>query len=120
MSAGLPKTVLYIVDSLGLSGKTRTMAYLASHLDPREFQPAVCTFSDEESVLIDQLRERGIPIYSLPCRTGVDLRMIPRVAALMKSLNAAVVHCYNPRPILYGGLAAKWRRVRGTVGSLSA
>ena len=120
MSAGLPKTVLYIVDSLGLSGKTRTMAYVASHLDPREFRPVVCTFGDEASVLIDQLRERGIPIHSLPCRDGIDLRMIPRVAALMKSLNASVVHCYNPRPILYGGLAAKWRRVRGTVGSLSA
>lgn len=116
----MTKTVLYIVDSLGLSGKTRTMMYLASHLDPQRFKGAVCTFSDEKSILVDQLRANGIPIYTLPCKDGLDFLMVPRVARLMRSVNAEIVHCYNPRPILYGGLAAKFLRVGATVGSLSA
>ena len=38
----------------------------------------------------------------------------------MWKLRPAVVHCYNPRPIIYGGVAARLSGIRATVGSLSA
>lgn len=120
MSTGLVKPVLYIVDSLGLSGKTRIMAYLAAHLDRQRFHPYICTLSDEKSILIDQLSEHGVPIHNLSCKDGLDFRMVLQIAKLIHACRAQVVHCYNPRPILYGGLAAKMTGGRRTIGSLSA
>jgi glycosyltransferase involved in cell wall biosynthesis len=120
MSAGSPKTVLYVVDGLGLSGKTRTLAYLASHLDPRRFRAAVCTFSAETGILADQLTSKGVTIHTLACRDGLDFRVALRLARLMRSARVDVVHCYNPRPMLYGGVAAKLLGIGATIGSLSA
>jgi len=116
----LPKNVLYLVDSLGLSGKTRTLAYVASHIDRTRFTSTVCTLSDEPSILIDQLAASNVPMHSLSCKDGLDFRIALKVAALMRSVRADIVHCYNPRPILYGGLAARFLGVRGTIGFLSA
>jgi glycosyltransferase involved in cell wall biosynthesis len=120
MSAGLVKNILFVVDGLGLSGKTRTMAFLATHLDRKRFQSAVCTFGDETSILVDQLKANRIPIHYVPCRDGIDLSAPLRLAKLIRSSQCQVVQCYNPRPILYGGVAARLAGVRSTVGFLSA
>jgi glycosyltransferase involved in cell wall biosynthesis len=108
------------VDGLGLSGKTRTLAYLASHLDPQRFRAVVCALVDEESVLIDQLGTAGVPIHIARCRDGIDPRMPVRLARLMRATGADIVHCYNPRPMLYGGVAARLVGIGSTIGSLSA
>ena len=39
---------------------------------------------------------------------------------ILRKVQPQVVHCYNPRPIIYGGLAARLKGIRATVGSLSA
>jgi len=120
MSAGSTKNVAFVVDSLGLSGKTRTMAFVATHLDPRRYRRIVCTFSNEESILSDQLQAGGVAIHHIPCRDGIDWSAPVRLASLLRLFECDVMQCYNPRPILYGGLAAKLAGVRGTVGFLSA
>lgn len=96
------------------------MVYLASHLEREHYDAAVCTLDGEPSVLASQLENAGIPVHTLACRDGLDFRMVPRIAKLIRSVGAEVVHCYNPRPILYGGLAARLRGVDATIGSLSA
>lgn len=111
---------MYIVDSLGLSGKTRTMVYLASHLDPKRFQAEVCTLSPEKSVLTEQLAASNVPVHLIPCKDGLDVSAVVRVGRLIRSTHADVVHCYNPRPILYGGIAARFLGVDARLGSLSA
>ena len=120
MSAGSTKNVLFVVDNLGLSGKTRTMAFVATHLDPRRFRSAVCTFAEETSILVDQLSTNGVPVHHIACRDGIDWTAPLRLARLMHSFDCDVVQCYNPRPMLYAGLAARLAGVRGTVGFLSA
>ena len=120
MSVGSTKNVLFVLDSLGLSGKTMTMAFVATHLDPRRFRSIVCTFGKATGNLVEQLKASGIPIHHIACRDGIDWSAPLRLARLMRSFDCHVVQCYNPRPILYGGLAAKLAGVRGTVGSLSA
>lgn len=116
----MPKKVLYIVDSLGLSGKTRTMVYLASHLDPKRFRGEVCTLSPEESVLAEQLAASNVPVHLIPCKDGLHVGAVVSVGKLIRSIHADVVHCYNPRPILYGGIAARLLGVDARIGSLSA
>ena len=120
MSAGSPRPVVFVVDGLGLSGKTRTLAYLATHLDPLRYRAIVCSLSDEASVLHDQLTAADVPVHYISSRDGLDLSAIMRIGRLIRVNRAAVVHCYNPRPILYGGIASLLLGVRGRVGTLSA
>jgi len=115
----LAETILYIVDSLGLSGKTRTIAHLATHLDER-YKAVICALADEATPLSGELTAGGVEVETLACSDGLDVRMVPRIARAIRTHRAAIVHCYNPRPMLYGGLAAKRGGANAAIGSLSA
>jgi glycosyltransferase involved in cell wall biosynthesis len=120
MSAGSPRTVLHVIDGLGLSGKTRNLVSIVSHLDLRRFRSVVCPLSFQPSPLLKQLEDARIPVRAVSCRDGVNPVVAWRVAKVARAAGASVVHCYNPRPMLYGGLAAHAIGIRATVGSLSA
>jgi glycosyltransferase involved in cell wall biosynthesis len=96
------------------------MAHLAAGLDGGRFTPVVCSLTPEPSPLAGQLRDAGVPVHTLECRDGLDARAVLQLGRLMRTTRADVIHCYNPRPILYGGVAAKALRIRATIGSLSA
>jgi glycosyltransferase involved in cell wall biosynthesis len=112
--------VLHIVDGLGLSGKTRNLVSVVSQIDRRRFSPLVCRLNDEPSPLVSQLDAACVPLYSIPCADGVNAGAALRIVRLVRSVRADVVHCHNPRPMLYGGLAARALGIRATVGFLSA
>jgi len=113
-------TILYLVDGLGLSGKTKGLVDLITHLDPRRYQVVVYSFVEENGILADRLRANRTPLYTVSCRDGLCFKVVLRLVRIMHRLRPDVVHCYNPRPILYGGLAARFAGIRGTIGSLSA
>jgi glycosyltransferase involved in cell wall biosynthesis len=112
--------VLHVVDGLGLSGKTRHLVSVLSKLDRRRFAPVVCRLNDEPSPLIAQLEHARVPLFTIPCRDGVHPQVMLQIAGVARSVKADVVHCCNPRPMLYGGLAARLLGIRPTVGCLSA
>lgn len=113
------QTVLYVVDSLGLSGKTRALTNLALNLDRKRFRPVVVTFAPPEGMLAEELQAAGILVEHVPCADGVQPAVIGRLSRLARQLRPAVVHCFNPRPMLYGGLAAA-AVARPAIGTLSA
>jgi len=115
----MTQTVLYVVDSLGLSGKTRALANLALNLDRKRFRGFVATLAPPEGMLVDELRAANIPVEHVPCDDGVHVGVVARLARLARKLRPAIVHCYNPRPMLYGGLAAA-AVGRPAIGTLSA
>ncbi|HEY0482123.1 MAG TPA: glycosyltransferase [Kofleriaceae bacterium] len=112
--------VLYIMDTLGLSGRTKGYIDLALHLDPHRYKPYFCSLGEETSELAERLRARSVPIEVLPLHAGLRPDGVWKLAALIRRLGIAVVHPINPRPLLYAGLAARLTGVRSTVGSLSA
>jgi len=114
------RSVLYIMDTLGLSGRTKGIIDLALHLDPARYTPVFCSLGEESSELADRLRDRGVPIEFLPLPDGLRPDGVWRLAKLMRRLGTAVVHPVNPRPLLYAGLAARLCGVHSAVGSLSA
>ena len=120
MSTGSPKTVLHIVDGLGLSGKTRNLVSVVSRLDRRRFAPVVCRLNGESSPLVGQLDAARVPLHTIACKDGVNPAAALQLARLARSLKADIVHCYNPRPMLYGGFAARAVGIRAAVGFLSA
>jgi glycosyltransferase involved in cell wall biosynthesis len=114
------RSVLYIMDTLGLSGRTKGIIDLALHLDPQRYRPVFCSLGDESSALADRLRERAIPIEFLPLPAGLRPDGVWKLATLIKRHGIEVVHPVNPRPLLYAGMAARLSGVRSAVGSLSA
>ena len=114
------QTVLYIMDTLGLSGRTKGIIDLALHLDPSRYKPMFCSLGEETSELAARLHERNVPIEVLPLAAGLRPDGVWKLAQLIKRHNVKVVHPVNPRPLLYAGLAAKLCGIRSTVGSLSA
>ena len=116
----MPKTVLHIVDGLGLSGKTRNLVSIVTRIDRRRFSPIVCRLSDEPGPLVEQLDAAGVPLHSIACGDGLNAGAALRIARLARSVSADVVHCHNPRPMLYGGVAAWALGIRAAVGFLSA
>lgn len=120
MSTGSRSTVLHVVDGLGLSGKTRNLVSLVTQVDRQRFAPVVCTLGTESSPLRGQLDAARVPVHILACQDGLHVGAVLRLARLARSVKADIVHCYNPRPMLYGGLAARAIGIRAVVGSLSA
>jgi glycosyltransferase involved in cell wall biosynthesis len=112
--------VLYIMDTLGLSGRTKGIIDLALHLDPKRYRPIFCSLGEETSELAERLHERKVPIEFLPLPAGLRPDGVWKLAALIRRLGVEVVHPVNPRPLLYAGLAARMLGIRSTVGSLSA
>lgn len=114
------RPVLYIMDTLGLSGRTKGIIDLALHLDPHRYRPIFCSLGEEVSELAERLREHGVPIEVLPLPAGLRPDGVWKLASLIRRLGVKVVHPVNPRPLLYAGLAARLVGIRATVGSLSA
>jgi glycosyltransferase involved in cell wall biosynthesis len=115
-----PATVAYVVDGLGLSGKTKAMVDLIAGLDRARFEPSVICFDTEGSPLCDRLRALGVGVGVVACPDGLNLRVVAGLYAALRRLRPDVVHCYNPRTMLYGGVAARALGIRATLGSLSA
>ncbi len=120
MSAPPTANVLYVVDGLGLSGKTKAMVDLIAGLDPARYRASVVCFDTEASPLAARLERMGVDVAEIPCKDGVNLTVAARIGQVARRLRPEVIHCYNPRTMLYGGAVARVLGVRGTVGTLSA
>src|SRR5262249_38918750 len=114
------RVVLYVMDTLGVSGRTKGIIDLALHLDPARYRPAFCSLGAESSALADRLRERSVPIEFVPTPPGLRPEAVWKLGALIRRLHVDVVHAINPRPLLYAGLVARVLGIRSTIGSLSA
>lgn len=113
-------TILYVVDGLGLSGKTKALADLAAGLDRSEFRPVVCRFRDEGGPIEARLKSHDIKMLEAPCKDGLNFGVVRRLVRIMQDVRPTVVHCYNPRAMLYGGAAARLSGIGATIGTLSA
>ena len=109
-----------MVDGLGLSGKTKAMVDLIAGLDPARYRPTVVCFDTEQSPLDDRLLALGVSVEEMPCPEGLNLRVPMEIGKTVRRLRPDVIHCYNPRTMLYGGAVARALGVPATVGTLSA
>jgi glycosyltransferase involved in cell wall biosynthesis len=113
-------TVLYLVDGLGLSGKTKALVDLVAGLDPARYRAVVAYINEEPGPLPARLRSLGVELAQIRCPDGLNVQVLRDIAGLVRRLKPDVIHCYNPRTMLYGGLVARALGVRATLGSLSA
>ena len=115
-----PARVVFVVDSLGLSGKTKALVEIASRLDRRRFEPGVICLDEAQGILYDRLSRSGVSVTTLECPPGLSLKVFRCMARSLVDSGPDVVHCWNPRAMLVAGAAARWLGTRAVVGSLSA
>jgi glycosyltransferase involved in cell wall biosynthesis len=100
--------IVHVVQGLGIGGQERLVIYLSQELARRGHEPAIVTLS-----LGGELRAEahGVPVYDVPRGGGADVSLIARLAHLLYSRGADVVHTHNPSPLLHAVPAALLARV---------
>lgn len=88
-----PVPVLYLITDLHIGGAERALARTALGLDRTRFAPQVtCLFG--AGPVADELRAGGIPVHDLGMRGRADLRVLPRLARLLRRERPAILHAY--------------------------
>jgi glycosyltransferase involved in cell wall biosynthesis len=86
-----PARVLLVVSSLEHGGAERQVVELARNLDPRRFDPVVCSLSDDVP-LAGLLPDPARQLVIVRKRWRFDAATVPRVARLMRKLGTQVAH----------------------------
>jgi glycosyltransferase involved in cell wall biosynthesis len=85
--------VVLVIDDLEYGGAQRQVVELANNINTDRFDVHVCALSDYLP-LGRQLRDSGRRLHIIVKRSRVDVTVVPRLARLLKSLNADIVHSY--------------------------
>ncbi|MBN1805934.1 MAG: glycosyltransferase [Sedimentisphaerales bacterium] len=85
--------VVLVIDDLEYGGAQRQVVELANNMDADRFDVHVCTLSDYVPLGV-HLRDSKHRLHSVVKKNKVDLTVVPRLARLLKSLNADIVHSY--------------------------
>lgn len=98
--------VLEVLATLKRAGAERVAVTLAEGLDPAQFETGIVSLYDA----FPEGFRPGVPTHYLGKRPGLDPRMVPRLAALMRKLRPHIVHTHSyvlryawPARILSGG-----------------
>lgn len=113
-----PLGVLLLVQSLGLSGRTKAVVELVRHMDRARFRPVVCALQEDPAeVGLDGMAEAEV--ICIHKRPGLRPFTVRTLAKVVRKQQVDVIHAFNPGPAAYGGLAGVITR-RRVLCSLSA
>ncbi|MFH1245909.1 MAG: glycosyltransferase [Candidatus Omnitrophota bacterium] len=100
-----PLTVLYVIWSLGLGGAERVVINLALGLDKRRFKPLVCCLNDK-GAFAEELEKAGIEVMPLHKKGKWDIRVVGKLAGIIRRRKIDIVHTHLWGANLWGRLAA--------------
>ena len=85
--------VVLVIDDLEYGGAQRQVIELANNIDPERFEVHVCALSNYVP-LGKRLKDSERRLHTVPKMNKFDFTVVPRLARLLKSVNADVVHSY--------------------------
>jgi len=94
-----------LIWSLEMGGAERVAAGIALGMDRNRFDPIIICLN-HEGVLAPELVKKGIPVYALNKKAGLDLGMLGRLTALLQKEKVEILHAH-----LFG--AGFWARLAG-------
>jgi glycosyltransferase involved in cell wall biosynthesis len=86
-------TVVIVISNLEYGGAQRQVVELANHVDPRAVDLHICSLSGYVP-LASLLKNAETHLHVIKKNFKFDLTVVPRLAKLLKLLNADVVHGY--------------------------
>ena len=98
--------VVLVVDDLGYGGAERQVVELANSIDRDRFIVHVCALSDHLP-LQDQLKGDRNNLHVIRRAVRFDLTVVPRLAHLLRTVNADIVHGYLFRAEITSRLAGR-------------
>jgi glycosyltransferase involved in cell wall biosynthesis len=105
MAAGVP-TVGLVIDDLGHGGAQKQLVLLAGALRPR-FAMRVYVLSSIDAPHGRTLRARGVPVTTIPRRSGLDIRRLRSLTRALSADGVDVVHGFLDASNMYAYLAAR-------------
>ena len=96
--------VLHVTWSMLAGGLERVVLDLVGLAPSLGLTPLVVSLA-QGGPFADRLAQMGVPYWVLGKREGLDFRMIPRVASLLRRQKVDVIHAHNQGAMLYAGLA---------------
>lgn len=115
--------VIEVLASLKRAGAERMAVSLACRLDRDRFEPAVVSLYDAFPEGFEPvLEEHHVPVWHLGKRRGLDLRIYPGLAGVLRRWRPAIVHThsYVMRYALPASLAAHAGKIVHTVHNVAA
>jgi L-malate glycosyltransferase len=105
-----PFRIAYVIKSMVVGGSQTHLTHVLRQLDRSRFEPSLYCLSGE-GVLLDTVRELGVPVVAPAVGRGFKgASLAIRIAALARALRAArvdVVHNYLLRANLVGAVSAR-------------
>jgi len=108
--------VVLVVDDLGYGGAERQVVELANNIDRNRFDVHVCTLSDHLP-LRDQLKDLENNLHVIERKIRFDFTVVPRLAYLLRTLKADIVHGYLFSAEIASRLAGRMVGTKLVVGS---
>jgi glycosyltransferase involved in cell wall biosynthesis len=108
--------VVLVIDDLEYGGAQRQVVELANNMDRERFDVHVCTLSDYVP-LGKQLRDSERRLHIVVKKNKVDFTVVPRLARLLKSLRADIVHSYLFSADIASRLAGRLAGTKLVIGS---
>lgn len=108
--------VVLVVDDLGFGGAERQVVELANSMDRHRFDVHVCTLSDHIP-LGKELRDSEHNLHVVEKKTRFDFTVVPRLAYLLRTLQADIVHGYLFSAEIASRIAGRIARTKLVLGS---
>lgn len=108
--------VVLVIDDLEYGGAQRQVIELANNMDPDRFVVHVCSLSNYVP-LGKHLRDSEHRLHIVSKMNKFDFTVVPRLARLLKKLNADVVHSYLFSADIASRLAGRLAGTKLVVGS---
>lgn len=108
--------VVLVVDDLGYGGAERQVVELANNLDKSRFDVHVCTLSNHIP-FSNKLRNPEHGVHIVIRKSRFDFTVVPRLAYLLRTLKADIVHGYLFSAEIASRLAGRMAGTKLVVGS---
>lgn len=111
----MSKTALVVISDLEFGGAQRQVVELCNNMDRKRWDLHVCSLSNYVP-LAESLRERNGRFHQVLRKSRFDWTVVPRLARLMRQIDAQVMHCFLFDAEIAGRLAGRLTR-RPVIGS---
>ena len=101
------KTILIVIDQLGVGGAERQLAEILPRLDRKKYQVLIYTLS-ANGPCAKKLREKGIKVISSSCSKFLLPLSMLKLIRISWKYRPAIIHYYLPKAYLVGSICARF------------
>jgi glycosyltransferase involved in cell wall biosynthesis len=113
MAADERLCIAHVLSSFGMGGQERVALDLARAQKRAGHEVLVLSLAPEpHGPLAEEFRAAGARVLSAPKGRGVDVGLVPQLAATFLLERVQIVHTHNPQPLIYAAPAGRIARAK--------